>query len=61
MTPETETTSSAAGRNGEDGSDAKITFASEMSESSSSNGGRGRGRGVHSGKGSHQGRDGRGG
>ena len=38
MTPETETSSPAAGRNGGDGSDATITHGSETSESISSNG-----------------------
>ena len=55
MTPETETASPAAGRNGRDSSDKKITFASDKGKSNSSNGRRGRGRGGRAGRGGHQG------
>ena len=61
MTPETETASPAAGSNDGEGSDAKITLASETSKSNSSNWGQGRGREGRTGRCGHQGRGGRGG
>ena len=61
MTPETETALSSAGRNFRNGSDAKITHASEtLKKSSARNGFRQSSRGGCTERGSHQGCVGRG-
>ena len=62
MTPETEMTSTTAGRNGVDGSDTTITCSSDAeSESIKRNGGRGHGLEGHTRKSGHQWRGGQGG